>query len=556
MLHTALFLLSASIAAPGSGLSEPIESCDDPVQILPPASSAAAPMPRWMTATGVVEHVQVNLDEDGLNILGDAANEPTIAVDPTAPNRMVIFWRQFGNVGSSFRQAGYSWSEDGGRTWSPIGIVRPDRFRSDPVLGSDQFGRFHLLSLQVRNGVFRVLHHLSEDGGKTWSAATNAYGGDKEWLAVHPNGTTLFHHWTNNANRSFSSGLIPPSGENAWEAPTGNLVPTLGNSTIGPDGAWYIAGRGFNDIGLARVDDPLAETLVVPPDFAVWLDGDFTLFEGPNPGGLLGMPQVAVNHAPGPYFGEVYVIAPVHPFGALGDPCELRFNRSIDRGETWLADPVTINDDGPAHGVYQWHGTISTAPNGRIDVVWLDMRNDPDPDDSVYLSELFYTSSMDGGRTWTPNTRLSTSFDSWLGWPSQNKMGDYFHMVSDDVGADLAWAATFEGEQNVYYTRIGPRDCNRNGIADEDDIAAGTLSDCDGNGIPDECEIASGVNVPCYQCPADFAEPFGVIDLADIAGFLVAFNNGDSAADLAEPFGTLDLADISAFVQAFLAGCP
>ena len=33
-------------------------------------------------------------------------------------------------------------------------------------------------------------------------------------------------------------------------------------------------------------------------------------------------------------------------------------------------------------------------------------------------------------------------------------MGDYFHMVSDDSGAHLAWAGTFNGEQDVYYGRI------------------------------------------------------------------------------------------------------
>jgi hypothetical protein len=33
-------------------------------------------------------------------------------------------------------------------------------------------------------------------------------------------------------------------------------------------------------------------------------------------------------------------------------------------------------------------------------------------------------------------------------------MGDYFHMVSDNNGANLAWAATFNGEQDVYYSYI------------------------------------------------------------------------------------------------------
>ena len=55
---------------------------------------------------------------------------------------------------------------------------------------------------------------------------------------------------------------------------------------------------------------------------------------------------------------------------------------------------------------------------------------------------------------------------------------------------------------------------------------------------------------------ADLADPRGVLDLADIAVFVTAFNNGELAADLAEPIGVIDLADISAFVVSFTAGCP
>jgi hypothetical protein len=58
------------------------------------------------------------------------------------------------------------------------------------------------------------------------------------------------------------------------------------------------------------------------------------------------------------------------------------------------------------------------------------------------------------------------------------------------------------------------------------------------------------------DCPADLAEPFGVLDLNDIGAFVAAFTSGDPAADLAEPFGVLDLGDLNAFTQSFLAGCP
>src|SRR5262249_26229795 len=39
--------------------------------------------------------VQVNVDANGLNIPGDAANEPSLVIDPTNPLRMTIGWRQF-----------------------------------------------------------------------------------------------------------------------------------------------------------------------------------------------------------------------------------------------------------------------------------------------------------------------------------------------------------------------------------------------------------------------------------------------------------------------------
>jgi len=36
-------------------------------------------------------------------------------------------------------------------------------------------------------------------------------------------------------------------------------------------------------------------------------------------------------------------------------------------------------------------------------------------------------------------------------------MGDYFDMYSNETGAHLAWANTFNGEQDVYYGHITPQ---------------------------------------------------------------------------------------------------
>jgi hypothetical protein len=126
------------------------------------------------------------------------------------------------------------------------------------------------------------------------------------------------------------------------------------------------------------------------------------------------------------------------------------FSRSTDGGTTW-SQPVRVNDDSDTTA-WQWFGTMSVAPNGRIDVVWLDTRDYP----GTYLSSLYYSYSLDGGISWSLNERLSMAFDPHVGWPQQNKMGDYFDMVSSDSCVHLAWAATFNGEQDVYYGRITP----------------------------------------------------------------------------------------------------
>jgi len=99
-----------------------------------------------------------------------------------------------------------------------------------------------------------------------------------------------------------------------------------------------------------------------------------------------------------------------------------------------------------------------------------------------------YRSSSDGGFNWGPNTTLSADFDPQIGWPNQNKIGDYYDLVSDDVGVHVVYAATFNGEQDVYYLRIGDYDCNANGVSDTDDIAQQFSPDLNQNGIPDECE--------------------------------------------------------------------
>ncbi|UCH84970.1 MAG: T9SS type A sorting domain-containing protein [Candidatus Latescibacterota bacterium] len=462
--------------------------------------------------------IQANVGPGGVNIVGDAANEPSIAVDPTHPNRIAIGWRQFATIASSFREAGWAYSTDGGRTWTFPGVIEPGVFRSDPVLEADADGHFFYSSLRYQNPDYWCDIFKSWDGGKTWTHKSYAYGGDKQWITVDR--TTgigrgnVYQAWSIAAGcctdttftRSVDGGIH-------FEQPvTIPEYPIWGTMAVGAGGELYVAGVDPYQEGrflVAKSTNALDPGQTPTFDFVteVNLNGTVYYFGGlatPNPDGLLGQVNIAVDTSNGPNAGNVYLCASVNDFG--NDPLDVYFARSTDGGLTF-GSPVMLNDD-PFITEYQWFATMSVAPNGRIDVIFNDTRIDRVRN----LSALYYTSSSDGGLTWSPNQQLSPVFDSHVGWPQQRKLGDYYDMVSDDVGAHLAWAATFNGEQDVYYLRIGDYDCNSNGVADSLDIVNGTSPDVDGNGIPDECEdfsTAANANVnDAYRLYQNVPNPF------------------------------------------------
>ena len=481
---------SPTSAGAAAGDRQPLEQLDDPFLKVALEARRVSPAGRW--TFGSYQSIQVNVDSAGNNIVGDAANEPSIAVDPTRPNRMAIGWRQFDTIASNFRQAGIGYSSDGGRSWTFPGVLDPGVFRSDPVLGAAADGTFYFNSLSV-NGSYWCDVFTSTDAGSSWGPPVYAYGGDKAWMAVDRTGGigegNIYAAWDyagccgeNWFNRSVDGGQ---SFEYPVPIPS---FPYWGVTAVGPDGSVYVAGKAYyvpETFAVAK------STTIADPGAPLAFDGssevdlggtlEYFLGTGPNPGGLLGQVWIAVDHSGGPTHGNVYVLASVNPPGA--DPLDVHFVRSTDGGATWSV-PVRVNDDPPGTNAWQWFGTLGVAPNGRIDVIWNDTRNDP----GGYDSELYYAFSLDAGVSWSASEPLSPPWDPLLGWPQQDKIGDYYDMASDLVGAHVAYAATLNGEQDVYYLRIGDYDCNGNGVGDSIDIQSGTSLDRNSNGIPDECE--------------------------------------------------------------------
>ena len=214
------------------------------------------------------------------------------------------------------------------------------------------------------------------------------------------------------------------------------------------------------------------------------------------------------------------------------------FVRSTNSGQTFSA-PKRINDDPVNHNKWHWMGTFAVAPNGRIDSVWLDTRNAANNTDS----QLFYSYSFDGGNTWAPNVAVSNSFNPFLGYPNQNKMGDYMTIVSDNTGGDVAYCATFNQEEDIYYVRVAPvaptaqsavsrRTHGNVGAFDVPLPAFDIPLPLTGTtGI--ECRQGSGINLDGYQMIVNFAST------VTVSGATVISSDGLATATQSVSGGTV-----------------
>jgi hypothetical protein len=143
---------------------------------------------------------------------------------------------------------------------------------------------------------------------------------------------------------------------------------------------------------------------------------------------------------------------------------QILFARSVDQGATW-SQPAKVNDGDPKR---DWDfadqmPTLGVAPNGRIDVVWYDYRNDPtfkDGDTRNSFQDVYYASSVDGGRSWSKNRPLEDRpIDRRFGPRRTGGIYGPLGLVSTDKVAYVAWDDTRNGtdqnaNQDIYFTRV------------------------------------------------------------------------------------------------------
>src|SRR5213075_986202 len=334
--------------------------------------------PRMVSPHGVFVSYQVNVDANGNNIIGDAANECSISVDPTDTGRMATGWRQFNSVLSNFRQGGYGYTTDAGLHWTFPGVLENNVFRSDPVTNSDETGTFFYLSLlqSFCDDMWR-----STNGGQSWTRLPpegGAGGGDKEWFTIDKtNGPGYgFQYQSWDTTTCSGSGQFSRStdGGVTWQAPI--VVPNgtdLGTLDVDTNGNLFIGGESFSNFSCVRSSNAQFGGQTPTFDRVTSVNmGGFLGSGGINPAGLDGQCFLAIDRSGTATNNNIYMLASVVPSGR--STTDVMFVRSTDGGLTFSA-PHKINDDPVNPNKWHWFGTLSVAPNGRIDSVWYDTRN-------------------------------------------------------------------------------------------------------------------------------------------------------------------------------------
>ncbi|MGH9282527.1 MAG: sialidase family protein, partial [Acidimicrobiales bacterium] len=385
---------------------------------------------------------------------------PGLAVDPADPNHVVSVDVDYING-----ECSYKTSYDGGVTWPHSGNFNAPAGWPDPPCGQnfDSGGYAHgnasvvfgagqnvYTAFSSHRGPFQrpesgiiagigddSLVVRSTDGGKTWGTAVVALPGSEseggQPFYIRPQVAT--HRGAGNGGqdrvymaawrcRVISGGCSAgndiremwvvrsdDSGQ-TWTAPVRATAPTGGTTGPGLPGTGQVnepsqpvvdPRNGYVYIAWHRRDGSPATTSSVQIGRSRDLGQTWERFDA-NPTVGSAHPRIAIN----PTNGTLYVVYQDNKFGTATTDQDIVFQRSLDpgsgAGQTW-STPLRVNDDPINNQAAQQVPRVEVAPDGRVDVVWLDRRHDPTSPTSRGRGDIFHAHSLDGGNTFSANRR-------------------------------------------------------------------------------------------------------------------------------------------------------
>ena len=364
------------------------------------------------------------------------AGAPNMVLTPGSPSSL-------GDRGSLFV------STDRGRSWRPAGATATDSVAGDNhcIVGSD--GRMHFVSMiswiapptaggpnRFRS---RIVVRSSGDSGRTWQESlveppTNV---DRMYLLIDETngpyrgrmylsgasgvmsidstflrGLRLTFWRSRDGGKTFEHPLIGESGDSAVAGFQSWNTVTLSNGTVvflfnewlrggSATPSPHTGATSNNRLKVITSSDggasfgkghEVARLYVYNPSRMAW---------GYTPTAALGL-----DKSTGPFRDRLYVTWFQTRDSTQGRATDIMVAYSPDGGTSW-SNPVRVNDDPGVLDSTRWAvhvmPTIAVNRDGIVGLMWYDRRDNPnDPGYSVRFS-----TSLDGGDTWSPSVRLS-----------------------------------------------------------------------------------------------------------------------------------------------------
>ena len=398
-----------------------------------------------------------------------AHNSPSIARNPVRPENLAVSSR----IDTPFFSCALHVSTNSGSTWTQTAIPAPKGeeakcFRPDVAFSAD--GTLHLafVTLKGRGNTPNALWvSRSEDGGRTLSKPVRVHGrlAFQGRLAADPaNPKRVFLTWLQGEEVGVFKFTRPGNpiltarsddGGESWSAParvnTGRRTRVVTPSpVVGPDGRLYVL---YLDLGRDRLNYEGGHRARGGPPY----DGRYALVMTRSRDGLRDWEESLVDDRLTPIERFIVFLAPApsvaidddgRAYAAfhdarLGDPDVWLW--SFDpKGSEW-AGPRRVNDTRRRDGTAQYLPSLAVAPDGRLDVMYYDRRDDR----RNQMNQVSLQSSFDHGETFTRSLRLSSKgFDSKIGFGAKEglpDLGSRLALVSDDRSALGVWTDTRAG---------------------------------------------------------------------------------------------------------------
>jgi len=307
-----------------------------------------------------------------------------------------------------------------GYNYAPVGAVDPDN--PDYVYVGWAQGEW-----QSPKEPVKAVVSASSDGGRTFAPPydiSQLSGSEHPWLSVGRGGVVHASHWSKGFGKPLASPTLP--------------IPIARQD---PVPIYYVSSHDHGKTWNRMAIDPGVQAYYRPPVIAADPNSD-----------------------------AVYVVwySTVEPMnfaltGQGADRTEIFLRASLDGGKTW-GERRTVNDDAGKGFNHSLPG-VSIAPNGRVDIAWSDSRNSPRPQASPGrdkgLLDIYYASSEDQGRTFSPNQKINDrAIDRSLGvWSNSVNASVATGMASTNSEVDFAWqdprAGSNEAQsEDVYFATI------------------------------------------------------------------------------------------------------